>query len=163
MKSSFPPTRSERAPQSSAARLRAFFAAITALFFVAAPNLARADLSIYETYIILTGGPSSAGQYFYEGKDSGGTNTPFSSINQTINLLASPTLTLNGGQVKTTATSGDYQNSNNYEAMLWRFYSTAGSTPSFTSNNLTLIRDTCRIDTDDAEGCISDINQTNRV
>ncbi|NBO93983.1 MAG: hypothetical protein EBV06_17005, partial [Planctomycetia bacterium] len=133
----FLPTRKLCPSKFRSARPAAFFAAITALFFVAAPYDARADMSIYETYVVITGGPSSSGQYYYEGKDNGGTNTPFANINQSINLLASPTLTLNGGQVKTSASSGDYQNSNNYEAMLWRFYSASGSAPSYTSNNLT--------------------------
>ena len=87
-------------------------------------DLSRADVAIQESYVIINNG---SGNYYYEGKDNGGTNTPFSTINATVNLLASPTLTLNGGQTKTVASGGDYQNSSNYERLYYRFYNSTGT------------------------------------
>jgi hypothetical protein len=77
----------------------------------------KADVSNTDSFVIMTGGPSGS-SYYYTVKGASA-NTSFSSINQSVNLLASPAVTLNGGEVKTTASGGDYQNANNYENLYY--------------------------------------------
>ena len=110
-------------------------AGLTAL--VTITHNADADVSNTDSFAILTGGPSGS-SYYYKVKGSSA-NTSFSSINQSINLLASPAITLNGGEVKTTASNGDYQNGNNYENLYYRFYQASGSAPSYTTMGLNFI------------------------
>ena len=98
-----------------------------AIFFMAQQS--RAEMTITETYVIINTG---SGNYFYEGKDNGGSNTTFNSINTNINLLGG-TLTLNGGQTKTSASGGDYQNATNYENLYYRFYNSAGAAGSYST------------------------------
>jgi hypothetical protein len=92
-------------------------------------GMAVGNIVIYESYVILSGGPQN-GDYYYEMKDNGGNNSTFSSINHNINLLSSPSLLLKGGEVKTTATNNDYQNSNNRETLNWRLYRDGTTAPS---------------------------------
>ena len=106
--------------------------ALTALF-----QQLRADMTNTDSFVILSGGPSGAA-YYYTVKGSSA-NTSFSSINQSVNLLASPAITLNGGEVKTTASGGDYQNTNNYETVYYRFYNSGSSAPSYTSMSLNFV------------------------
>ncbi|MEI6399571.1 MAG: hypothetical protein WCO71_12445, partial [Pseudomonadota bacterium] len=111
--------------------------ALSLLFALCLPGFALADVSIYESYIIINGVPGSSGDYYFKLKDNGASNTSFASINQSLNLLASPSLTLKGGQTKTTATSGDYQNNTNYETLFYRFYDSTAVAPSYSNVALT--------------------------
>lgn len=97
----------------------------------------KADMQNTDSFVILTGGPSG-NSYYYTVKGSSA-NTAFSSINQNVNLLSSPAITLNGAEVKTTATDGNYQNESNYENLYYRFYKSSDSAPSYTTMNLSFI------------------------
>jgi hypothetical protein len=93
-----------------------------------------------ETYIIINGGPQS-GDYYYEGLDNGGGNVRFDSINQSINLLSGATLTLKGAEAKTLMSGGDYQNGNNGMTNFYRFYDSASTAPSYTSQVIPFVRE----------------------
>ena len=113
---------------------RSLVSIISVLIFGSSSST-HATITITDAFVILTGGPSGS-SYYYNAAGSS-TNTSFNSISQNINLLVSPAITLNGGEVKTTATGGDYQNSNNYERLIYRFYNSGSSAPSYTTNSLT--------------------------
>ena len=100
-----------------------------------------AQVSIYEGYIIINGGPNS-GDYYYELKDNGGTNTTFSSFSISRNLLSSPSLTLKGGEVKTSSANGDYQNANNTLNLQYRIYRSGASAGAYTDLRLDNMTDT---------------------
>ncbi len=101
-------------------------------------GVAHGNIVIYESFVILAGGPQS-GDYYYEMKDNGGTNATFSSINQDINLLTFPSVVLKGGQVRTTASSNDYQNANNRETLNWRIYRDGTIAPSYSTQDLSFL------------------------
>ncbi|NDF99657.1 MAG: hypothetical protein EB101_12210, partial [Chitinophagia bacterium] len=104
-------------------------------------SISFAQVSITEGYIIINGGPNS-GDYYYELKDNGGTNTTFSSFSISRNLLSSPSLTLKGGEVKTSSANGDYQNASNTLNLEYRIYRDGASAGAYTTLRLDNMTDT---------------------
>ncbi|NBS55256.1 hypothetical protein EBT23_06855 [bacterium] len=98
-----------------------------AIFFMAQQS--RADITITDAFVILNNG---SGNTYYKATGSS-QNTSFNGLTVSINLLSSPSVTLAGGQTKTTASNGDYQNSSNYENLYYRFYDSSTTAGGYTT------------------------------
>ena len=92
-------------PQSNGLVILSILAFLSSLF---TGQHLQAGSSFSDSFIIINGGPQ-AGDYYYK-MAGGSANTAFSSINENVNLLSSPTLTLGASpisaKISSTGTEG---------------------------------------------------------